>query len=162
MGEFRTARGETAAPYPGIGSLSTKTFPNSSLDHKKLIHHDLKYQVVGQDVSPLPTQARDGAHFIPALDHCQEKQFRIAAWTIKISRGSCAGCMWLPQRRRESRRKQTCNLHSPGRGEEETGALWAGAIWAIVPARRPRFREARGVNCAPSGFGLMKSKIFVG
>jgi len=57
MGEFRTARGETAAPYPGIGSLSTKTFPNSSLDHKKLIHHDLKYQVVGQDVSPLPTHA---------------------------------------------------------------------------------------------------------
>ena len=71
----------------------------------------------------------------------------------KPARGSCAGCMWLSQRRRESCRKQTCNLHSPGRGEEETGALWAGSIWAIVPAR-PRFREAR----APSGSGLIDQR----
>lgn len=37
------------------------------------------------------------------------------------------------------------------------GALWAGSIWAIVPAR-PRFCEARGVNCAPSGFGLLDQR----
>lgn len=47
-----------------------------------------------------------------------------------------------------------------GRGEEDRdcGALWAGSIWAVVPARRPRFREGRGVNCAPSGFGLIDQR----
>ena len=68
--------------------------------------------------------------------------------------------MWLSLCTRESCRKQTCNLHSPGRGEGEIndGRTMGRIDLGNRSSPAHAFREARGVNCAPSGFGLLDQR----
>lgn len=102
---------------------------------------------------------RDGRHFTSPLDHGQEKHFRIASSTIKnLHEGAVqVACGFLnADVRVAASRHATCTaLGGVRRKQAHCGPDRSGQS-SRPPAHASG--EARGVNCAPSGFGLIDQR----